>query len=239
MQTNLMESVSMRDVPLMAETIPAQFIKPDFLEMDLELFTSKWFDYRHMTPMEATMVYIDAYLVVYREMYKRELDRKTAENLNLGDADRFIAKLTRGERKDKARFAGFWRGRQVADAIGMPYPDFIELMMTYRMRAWKQRFLPHPQHLYHEIDVEKTLARWEELQETRIYTSDHPAYLNQNYRNTRAQNDYHEWLFLQVGKRMNPAYYYARLIEQDQIPVEKVEARADPETYEKVLSYLE
>jgi hypothetical protein len=222
--------------------ITNEYIAVKFQEFDKGLFQTKWFDYRHMTNLQATKAYIEAYGAVYRRHYAQEFDRERAEHVRVLDFNQMMGALRGDDKKSatkaKSRFVGCWRGRQIADALGMPYDSYIDLAIGYRMRRWKQGYMPQPQHLYHEYDVEKIQARWEEMQTGRIYVAEHPAYLVQNYQGIAHQDDYHEWLFKQAQLRRNPGETLARFINDDQMPYEKAMARSDEYTAEMIKRYL-
>lgn len=218
----------------------SQFIDKKTLEHEQELFTRKWFDYRHMTVLQATGVYIEAYNKVYRRIYAREYDRERAEHIKPINFEGILGDLKRnGLPKAKRRFVGCWRGRQIADWLCMPYEIYLDLAFTYRMRWWQQNTMPQPTQLYGEAIVEKIVERWEELKLSNIYTAEHPAYLNQNYQDIAHQNDYHEWLFTQANSRQNVPEFLAQFVKDDHLPLEKVRSRVSQEVYEKVEYYLQ
>lgn len=223
-----------RVLPLEDDIFAFRLIDKKILDFELELFATKWFDYRQLTGVQATKVYIEAYAEAYKEVYARELDYERAPFVKPVDYEKLMGRLAEGEAKAKKSYKGFWRGRQVADALGMPYRIYIDLAFTARMRRWKQRFLPQPWHLYHEYDVEKIQLKWIEQQETILFTSEDPAYLVQNYRGAAHQNDYHEWLITQAMARSNPASYLARFIDEHQLQLEKVQHRVPDDIYERV-----
>lgn len=206
---------------------------------DPDLFQTKWFDYRRMTPVQATCAYIKAYTKVYREIYARDIDHERAKHVQPTTVTGLFAALANNDAKAKRKLSGFWRGRQVADALGMPYELYIEHAFTYRMRRWQRAYLPQPEHLYHEFDVEKIQELWEELQAGRLYLPEDPAFLVQNYQDIPYQNDFHEWLFKQAKLRGDEAYTLANLIEKDLMPIDKVANRIEPSLYERVESYLQ
>lgn len=228
-----------REVPFEDDWLTYLHTDAKSLEWELGLYATKWFDYRMMTGVEATKAYIEAYGQVYRDIYARELDRDRAEHIKPLDIDKIMGGLLEDVSKAKKLWKGLWRGRQIADALGMPYGVYIEMAFTFRMRHWNQRHMPQPWHLFHEYDVEKIQAKWEELQQTTLYTSDHPAYMVQNYAGISHQNDYHEWLFAQAMHRSNPAYFLHRFIDNDQLMFEKVESRMPPEITEQVAALLQ
>lgn len=224
--------------PTLESDFYSTIIPRDYADWDAELFKTKWFDYRMMTPLQATKAYMEAYQIAYRRVYAREFDRERAEHIKPIDFDKLRLGISKGKTIDKTKFVGLWHGRQIADALGMPYLEYIELTMGFRMRRWKQNYMPQPQHLYHEYDVEKTQDRWEELKLGRLHLAEHHCYLVQNYQNIPHQNDYHEYLFTMAEKRSNPAMILAQCIENDQLQVEKVLNRIGDEQFKRVEYYL-
>ncbi len=224
--------------PLEGDIFAFKHIDKKLTKLDPELFRTKWFDYRMMTPLEATEVYINAFAEIYRGYFAREIDRRSAAHVRLPTYAALIAGVEAGDRKHKTFLSGCWRGRQVADALGMPYTDFIHTVMGYRLRFWSQDHLPRPHQLYSMADVERTQTRWEEMQKGKLYLAEHPAYMIQNYADLAHQNDYHEWLFAQASTRMNPWETLAILVNDDMLPLTKVEARFDEEMVERVYRHL-
>jgi hypothetical protein len=205
-------------------------------DTELTLFTTKWFDYRQLTPLHATRLYIDAYGEIYRRHYRRNFDQRAAKHISVisvdklwgdGDEPNFDAKKRRA-------FNGCWRGRVLADALGIPYDVYIDLAFQMRLSYWNRATMPQPTHLYSEMVVEKVQERWEEMQKHHLYLAADPAYMVQNYVGARHQDDYHEWLFKQAALRSNPPQFLAQFINSDQLPLDKVEARFDETTLERV-----
>lgn len=190
-----------------------------------ELRDTKWFDYRYMTSAQATFQYVNEYMPIYRRIFGEHIDHARSQHLNLMNGEELRGKLLNSDPKAKRKFMGFWRGRQIADALGMKYTDYISLAIDFRMRHWKRRHLPQPEHLYHEWDVEKIQERWKEMQASRLYMSDHPSYMIENYTGTPYQIAYHEWLFKQANLRQNVPSVLARMTREGHLPMEMVRDR--------------
>lgn len=225
------------------------FIPKELLERDLPLYDQKWFDYRMMTPVQATHAYMIEYAKVYRRIYAREFDFERAEHLTPISFDAILAVLNSAGRnrhpdnekkaknayaKAKRAFTGCWHGRQIADFLCMPYAEYIDMAFTFRMRAWQQPTMPQPCQLYRDIEVEKIVVRWEEMREQRIHVAEHSAYMVQNYAGLKHQNDYHEYLFEMAMKRADPAGYLADFVNNDRLPLSKVKARLEPAMFLRV-----
>lgn len=216
------------------------FINTKFQKFDVELFESKWFDYRFMTPLQATECYIGFYGEIYKRVYARMIDRDRAEFLKLITVERLREGLKAGETKAKRIFTGMWRGRQFADAIGIPYDEYIPQAFDNRMRRWQQSHLPQPEHLYHPVTLEIISERWEQMKKGRLWLATHPAYMVQNYVGTPAQDAYHEWCFQQAETRQNTPECLARMVNNDHLLLSKVRARLlDPDQLEAFESYLD
>lgn len=238
MEITTTEPNNVRVSPLSDDILTHDFVPKPLMKHELELYATKWFDYRELTPVQATRRYIDVYGDIYRRHFSTNVDSKIAQYIKPITIERIWKGLGEGNRRTRREFTGCWRGRQVADALGMPYHIYIDLALTYRLRFWKQRNLPQPFHLYGEWDVEKIQGKWEEMQATRLYLSEEPAYIAQNYRGVAHQKDYHEWLMKQAFLRSNPPAFLARFINDDILPLDKVEARYDADTLERVHRHL-
>ena len=228
-----------RPDPIDDDLVAFHFIDKSLLGIDPELYRTKWFDYRMLTPLQATRLYIEAFGEVYRDYFAVEIDKRSSAYIRVPTVENVMSGLAEDVKKVKSTFSGMWRGRQVADAIGMPYKDYIHTVMGFRLRFWSKKHLPQAQHLYNVMDVEKTIARWEEMQAGRLYLSDEPAYMIENYDGIAHQNDYHEWLFKQASLRGNPWFTLAGFINQNRLPLEKVEARFDEDIVERIHRYIQ
>lgn len=232
---------SIRELPVESDWHALNYIRAKYYTWDKELYSTKWFDYRQMTPLQATAAYANAYETVYRGFFAETLNfekakyikflpiAKISERMELPDIKNPKNAKERQNNKQrlKARetFSAFWRGRQIADALGMPYETYIDAVITKRLRNWRNRYLPRPIHLYRDIEVEYAQERWEELQASRLFLANHPVYLNQNYQNLPQQNDYHEWLFKQAELRSEPSRFLARFVSEGRLLEEKVRNR--------------
>ncbi len=210
-------------------------IKSQILKFERMLTSTRWFTYRFLHPVEATRLFVEAWEVEYRSAYASTFSTLRAPNIVITDWDHLMLNL--GQRKFKAMFAAFWRGRQVADALGMPYDLYIRLALKERLRFWQRRHMPTPAMIYSEAIIDRMTVLWKERQEARLYLSDHVNYRTHRYIGTKDQNDHHEWLFAQAKLRSNPAYHLASFIREDYLPEEKVKARLG-EDFERVQSHL-
>lgn len=232
-----------RQNPLEDDVLAMTYANKDLIDLEPGLFATKWFDYRMMTPAAATRLYMDAFGDIYRQVYADVKDRTAAEHIAVPNCEVIMNELTCGdekkEKRAKTRFASMWRGRQVADAAGMPYREFIDIAMRKRLRYWSNnKHLPQPQQLYLDWVVEHVMERWAELQSGRLYLAEHDAYMVQNYQGIAFQDDYHEWLFAQAQLRSNPTWQIAQFVNEDRLPLDKVESRFGEDDLELIRRHL-
>ena len=199
-----------------ADELMFRHIRADWQSYELGLMRSKWFDYRFMHPVVATFAYAKAFDASYRRHFRASFGNVPLKRV-FKNYDVF--------RCEKTTIAGLWRGRQHADALGMPYDIYTDLALADVLRFWKQPNMPRPLQLYSAVIVEQVGAQWEELQAGSLRYSTHENYRTHRFCGTTAQLDHHEWLFAQAGKRANPLPIMKRFYEEDLIPFEKIEAR--------------
>lgn len=196
-------------------------IKPKWLDIELSCRGTCWFDYRFLHPFDATMKYIEAFNVVYREMYRRYMNYKAFEHIRVLEPKDMVENFD----KNRAAIIGCWHGRQVADAMGIPYEAYITDAYELRLRYWKRRYLPRPLALYSPLIVDQMPAMWQRRQENKMLFSEHPNFFAESYRDTKDQNDHHEWIFNQARLRSNPAQAVTDMVNRMLLPADKAQAR--------------
>lgn len=161
--------------------------KPHY-DTERQLFETKWFDYRFMHATTATYLYAQRYREVFKVIYARHIDRKAAPYVKgLKAEDMFDSKA--------GQLKGLWRGRMIADMLGMPYEVFIELALERAMR-WKRAggHLPQPCHLYSDEIVNHVHAAWEERIRGRMMLAEDPRYRLDRFAGTPAQLAHQNWV---------------------------------------------
>lgn len=242
-----------------AALIMAHWIKNEWQAVEGPLYRGKWFDYRFMNPVQATYLYAHEFVTAYKQAYATNIDSETARFVKPLDVEKmFVEPEQKQDETDKSfrkrltshkmRTVGIWRGRMVADAMGMPYPVYLEFAFHWNLRYWQQRHLPRPQQLYSDLVVDRATESWEERQGAEFFYSTLPQYKNGLYREAHAmmdesavlhaQNQHHEWLFAQCENRVNGHEILAQLVFHDEVlPLEKVKARLESHRFEHFLSF--
>lgn len=197
-----------------AEVLTWDRIGMKWLKFERSLYDTKWFDYRFLTPLDATLLYIRAFHDAYRDAYRANFDRAVGDVIRVVTPQDFFDNF---ERKH-ADLVGCWRGRQVADGLGMPYELYTSLAINFRLRYWKQRFAPKANMLYSEMIVEKVAEAWQDRQTARAYYSEHPNYRVENFRGTPAQIAHRQWLDVQARHRSDPDDFRHQMVRKGLLP---------------------
>jgi hypothetical protein len=247
-----------------AARIMNRWVKNDWQAVESALYRGKWFDYRFMNPVQATYLYAHEFVKAYKQAFSVNIDSATAQFVKpLNVEQMFVEPEQKQDETEKAfrkrvashkmRTTGIWRGRMVADAMGIPYAIYLELAFHWSLRFWNQRHLPRPQQLYSDLVVDRATIGWEERQGAEFFYSTLPQYKNMAWREAnaliaaddrlegtilQAQNQHHEWLLTQCKDRVNGHEILAQMVFHDQVlPIEKVKAELEPHRFEHFLSF--
>ena len=161
--------------------------------VEAELYRMKWYDYRNLLPAQATQLFAESYIELWRDWYARTRD--------LDDAPSTTPLLNEHVMKS-ADGRAMWRARQAADRIGIKYELFIEFAFN---RAFERGYgyLPRPNQLYDEALIGDAGDFWAELKTVSLQTSKAPQALSADPDQPDLRS-YHEYLIEQCKKRPYP-----------------------------------
>ena len=177
-----------------------------FSKLDREreriLYGQKWFDYRFLSPMAATVRFYHLYQEVYRWKYAANIDTSEAERKT-----GVSKKTTVGER------TSFWRARQFADELGVTYEIFLEAAFQVCIRRGWSR-LPHINQIYGEKNREAIASAvktdWAGHISSRFTISILPQYRDEAYGGLEAQIDHRNWVMDQIKARHDSPHSIGR-----------------------------
>jgi hypothetical protein len=176
----------------------AFFNRTDLIDERM-LHHRKWFDYRFMSPREATSIFRTEYEKVYRRKYARTFDTEKAER-KFG--------VRRGiPEEHRAEFTSFWRVRQIADLLCMPYEIFLEAAFEVLLSGSFQR-MPYINQLSgkHQLKIGvAAMTQWEEHCESRLMFSALPLYQEESFHGLAAQVAHQDWVLEQLKTRTDHA----------------------------------
>lgn len=170
-----------------------RYIPQGTLALEGELFLTKWFEYRYLSPWQATEEFLRIYSETYRRQFEKYHDKRTADR-RAGVTGDSLLKL-----KPRSRTA-IWHARVIADAAGMPYLPFIwRIMEKMGKDRWKR--LPRPNQLLHGKAVIQVMNSWyDELKLKPGQYAKNPEYRAENYVGDQSQIAHREWVAYVVGR---------------------------------------
>ncbi|WP_099139891.1 hypothetical protein [Xenorhabdus hominickii] len=160
---------------------------------EVDLFQTKWFDYRHLHPMDAT--------ILFSEAYKREYSRIMGSH---GREDFRKAPFKTGLKRcpfiqlSKANITSLWKARQKADELGVEYGYFVMTMLSIAAkREWGE--LPRPQHLWQDDLLEIFIDKNEKRKRTRLYGSELDYFKKDSYVGDEIQEAHRAFVMAQIN----------------------------------------
>lgn len=169
------------------------------------LFTKKWFDQRHLHPVQATYLFAHEYAQAVRRAYGRQKDIRKLDEVKGFDVESLF---------ESRELTAMWRARQAFDAIGCRYDyglDFI--MKRFCERGW--RVFPRPNQLYAEEIILDVRDAWRAECKAVMQLAKHERFRTQNFAGHPDQMAYQAWQIGQVKTRGgNRAMLLARLLQE-------------------------
>jgi hypothetical protein len=176
--------------------LTAMRIAQPLIESERELMGRKWFDYRFMTPMDATDYFITEYGHAFRDYWDRHIDRNEGRlKIGVGSIHPTI---------NSAELTGFWRARQFADQLGVPYRLFLNWANNgFAQNGWPR--VPRPNQLYaarvRSIVSAEVMSRWDAYGSHLVRFSSLPQYKVAHFRNLPAQKAHQDWVVRELKRR--------------------------------------
>jgi hypothetical protein len=170
----------------------ARYVCAADLAKEALLYSTKWFDYRFTSPLEATMKFRSAFSSVFRRKYRVNFDRDESEHKT------GVSTKPSSRRLD---LTSHWRARQFADELGVTYEIFLEAAFEVLLaRGWTR--LPYANQLYgkrqRQAISDATMALWRQKCESVLTFSAAPQYREESYRGIAAQDAHREWVLAQL-----------------------------------------
>lgn len=184
----------------------AGIIDRNLLARERELLDTKWFDYRLMSPLDATITFINAFNTTYKRSWARAFDRKESERRH-GLKPGLLP-------TDPATLTSVWKARQFADSLFAPYELFLDA--TFRLWLDAGHRLPRPNQIYapdwEKNITEKVEGRLFELYESTPQWSRLPQYRSDASVGTALRDQHVAWCMTQLKMRHGKPYQIARAV---------------------------
>ena len=197
------------------------------LSEEREVSGSKWFDYRFTPAVQATELFYETYIRLYREASRRNFDGETAPLKRAVPA--------RGLWGSPGEFSATWRARQIADAFGMPYDFFIRECMAAGIRRGVTR-VPRPNQLYNLLSIPHLQERWEEHRKALPVFSRLPQYRVEAVCGLPAQLEHQQWVIESLKARHARPFAIAQACFVDRLfTLDRAKAEFHPYVVEQML----
>lgn len=172
---------------LTINTIPAEKRREE-----PQLYATKWWDYKWLHPMDATIRLSLAYEQAHRETWIKRGETVVANKLPR-HANPYAVST------EKMRL-GFWQARRAADTLGIPYLFFCRAALDASEEMdWKE--IARPNELTNSALQVRVLEKWLEYQEAAIPRPENSLYLAVNYKGHPYQDEFQAWLCKKIRAR--------------------------------------
>jgi len=204
------------------DALAISHVPVNLLAEEADLFQTKHWDYRFLHPTQATQLFAHCYAQAKKHAVERRTDIWVGRNMK-GIKAESVFDLTRQS------ITGFWKGRQMADRLGIPYDFYCEYAMLFAdVARWDNLPTPVqtysmnvPEHLrttdYAVSMVQFIGSRWNDRCANQNVYATHPAYLSENYSGGSAQNAYLNYLSDKIRESSFPAAVLACVLDKKQI----------------------
>lgn len=173
----------------------ATLISSKDIDVERELHSLKWFDYRFMSPSDATDQFRTEYQRVYRHFYAKNVDTEAAQH-KFG-----LRRIVPAG--DQREYTSLWRARQFADTLGIPYSNFLWAAFNRLTQGLSQR-IPAPNQMYGKrgpLIAEAVDMDWSEYLDTRLTISSLPHYRTESFQGLAAQLAHRQWVVNEIKRR--------------------------------------
>jgi len=139
-------------------------VEPKWRLEEPALTQSCWVEYGYLSALERTCRFTEVYATIYRRFWEKYVNHSNAEDQKPTD---HWAGNTQTE------MTSFWRARQAADRLGMPYDTFLTESFEYMLQKEGHRKQPRPNQLYDKPVLDHLKKYWGEFEPTaRLLTRD-------------------------------------------------------------------
>lgn len=195
------------------DALACEIIGAKLLQDESMLYSTKWFDYRHLHPTSATYLFAHHYVAEYRKIYQKIRDQEKGK---------FITGTKGKDVMLKKEVSGFWKARQSADRIGMPYNLYIGAVMRFLIEGNIWQRIPRPAHMYSSKVQEFIVEEWRAMLDTGIVEPSTAHLSDDNEFAEQCKQDIARWLCMQLKTRKNPHFGLAHYMLDKKIVPERI-----------------
>lgn len=182
-----------------------------------ELYETKWYGYRFLSPGQSLLVFADRFRKAYREVAGKYYGTTIHRRPFLKDD---CLNLSSSNMLQKRDVTALWKAMCHADIMGTPYDLFCEQSIMVAIKeGWT--YLPRPSQIYCQRVLFAIQDRWEEMRKARLIFTGAPQFKASNFTGHKWQKAYCDGLIETAMKRDKPIHALAEIIfKEGQIPRE-------------------
>lgn len=187
--------------PAQIEALIAAHVPRAHIKDVAEVYGTKWWDYRRLAPGHSFYLFAHHYYRVSKFVARKftsekplaKFDKDGRKSASIVGASLVQMEVSDIWSRDRGHITGIWNAMLIADAFGIPYPEFVRLACQIALdRSWKR--LPLPAQLYAESLAPYVIDEWEKMKDERLFSASHPMYAIDNYAGLSVQDEYREWV---------------------------------------------
>ena len=186
------------------------------LKVEPELMATKWFDYRRLHPMLATMYFIQCYNEAYRAFCRKAIDAERAP---------FMKGINERDWLGSREKMTIWRLRQAVDRIGARYEFFWTFVMGYHYRLMGNGriYAPRPNHIIKNEELFAALIEaWQEQCAISLQIARDPYYRVSNFNGSELRRAHEQFVIDQIKRRRLPHHaLHAAIYLHDVVRIEE------------------
>ena len=192
-------------------------IRPELRAAENSLYTSRWFDYRHLHPVQATYLFADHYKRAVQRWYAHTKDIETAHT---------VTPFKHEDVFQTTELTSIWLARQAFDRIGCRYDLGLDFALKRAGdRGWG--YFPRPNQLYGSELLLDLADHWnwmcgEIFQEPKGAQGEHVT-------------EMHQWLIEQCKRRVNPERLLGTILSRGLLPEHAAREAFEAGVVEKAL----
>jgi hypothetical protein len=186
-----------------------------------DVYATKWWDYRRLAPGHSFYLFAHHYYratkIAARRMTSERASARGAEGYNAARpaalyGGSLIEQSVDGIfERSSAEITGMWKAMLVADAMGIPYPEFCRLACRIAFeRLWKR--LPRPSQLYSDKLGTYVLDEWLTLQNERLFLATHPVFAEEHYCGIALQDSYRAYVVEHIKAQTDKVHGLAEAV---------------------------
>lgn len=185
---------------------------PEARAGEAQAWSKRWFDHRHLHPVEATYLFAHLYAKQTRAYYAKCVDERTADEARpFTPVDIFWSR----------DMTAMWMARQTADMHGIPYGFALQFAES-RSFDRLMRCFPRPNQLYGEEYEADLLAAWQARVDRGLVFSELDRFKVHARCGDPAQLEHVEFLLGQIRRRGSSPGLMARCLNAQVLSREEV-----------------